>query len=74
MEGDGNGVADRKSVSAALAHGAVAVGELDAAGAVAHELDDAAGGADFVGVRAYGGHAELGCFTAAARPRWARAW
>jgi hypothetical protein len=25
-------------------------------------------------VRAYGGHAELGCFTAAARPRWARAW
>jgi len=51
MEGDGDGVADDEDVGTALADAAVTVGELDAAGAVAHELDDAAGGADFVGVR-----------------------
>jgi len=60
MEGDGDGVADGENMAFALADAAVAVGELDAAGAVAHQLDDAAGGADFVAVGAYGGHADRG--------------
>jgi len=74
MKGDGNGVADRKNVVPALADGAVAVGELDAAGAVAHELDDATLGADFVGVGADGGHAKRASFTGARQLRRARGW
>jgi hypothetical protein len=50
MEGDGDRIAEGERPGPALPHGAVAVGQLDAAGAVPQELDDAAGGADFVGV------------------------
>jgi hypothetical protein len=50
MEGDRNGVSDGENLVFALADAAMAVRQLNAAGFVAHELDDAALGADFVGV------------------------
>jgi hypothetical protein len=60
MEADGDRIAEDGYVGAALADGAVAVGEFDAAGTVAHEFDDAALGADFVGVGC--AHAGAGVF------------
>jgi hypothetical protein len=50
MEGNDDFVPHGILMRPALADGTVAVGELDAAGTVAHELDDARRGANFVGV------------------------
>jgi hypothetical protein len=55
VKSDGDFIAKRKLMRPALADGAVAVGEFDAIGAIAHDFHHPGGCADFVGMTGFDG-------------------